>query len=362
MKVDHLSELISASEIKKLAQEGWRIVDVRAPIEFQDGHAPASINLPILNNQERAEIGTAYKLHGREHAIELGTGLISGSLKASRVQLWCEQLLKHENSLITCFRGGLRSRFAQSWCEENQVRRPRLKEGYKGLRAEVRKVLDQFVETEKFWIIAGGTGAGKSEMLRALKNQRPLLDLEAQAEHKGSAFGGEPAEQPAQATFENRIAWDILKENQEGTWLIEDESRLIGRLVQPENFFVKLRASPLIFIDESVENRVMRIRAEYVEEPLKRGESQQQLFEKFRNSTLKIEKRLGGVRAQEILGDLTRAQFGSPLATDWIEKLLLWYYDPLYFDSLRRRDPEILFRGSFSEVQSYLLETKERRP
>ena len=37
------------------------IIDVRSPSEFENDHIPGAINMPVLNDDERAEVGKMYK-------------------------------------------------------------------------------------------------------------------------------------------------------------------------------------------------------------------------------------------------------------------------------------------------------------
>ncbi len=94
------------------------LIDVRAPIEFIAGSLPGSINLPIMNDEERALVGTTYKQSGREEAIKLGHNLVSEDVKESRLQKWIEHILLHPEAVIYCFRGGLRSQITQRWLGE----------------------------------------------------------------------------------------------------------------------------------------------------------------------------------------------------------------------------------------------------
>ncbi len=206
-------DTISSSELPRLAREGWRIVDVRAPVEFSEGAIPGSLNLPIMNDEERARVGTEYKVNGADAAVALGMKLVAGPLRAERTRAWVEALASSERSLLTCFRGGLRSRISQEWCQEAGLARPRLREGYKGARAVLRSAVEAAGDLV---VVAGPTGSGKSEILRALKSRRPVLDLEAMAEHRGSAFGGDILLQPSQSTFENRIGWELLQRRGQG--------------------------------------------------------------------------------------------------------------------------------------------------
>jgi tRNA 2-selenouridine synthase len=326
---------------------------VRSPVEFAQSHVPGSVNLPILNSEEREQVGTVYKNQGPEAAVALGHQLVSGSVKEARVKLWVTELNKNENSVLTCFRGGMRSQIAQSWCREAGIIRPRVKGGTKALRSFLLEQMNQKISTSQLLVVTGATGAGKSLLLQALKNSKPVLDLEAYARHRGSAFGGFAEPQPQQAVFENRIACDLIRQTKSKKFLIEDESRMIGKLYQPENLFLKLRESPAIFVDESLEVRTQNTFNEYILGPSYN-------LENYQNNIKKISKKLGGQRTQEILENLLSAdvefQKNSNLEHHkiWITKLLEWYYDPLYFKSLESRKLQFFFRGTRTQVQDFL--------
>ncbi len=326
---------------------------MRSPVEFAQSHVPGSVNLPILNSEEREQVGTVYKNQGPEAAVALGHQLVSGSVKEARVKLWVTELNKNENSVLTCFRGGMRSQIAQSWCREAGIIRPRVKGGTKALRSFLLEQMNQKISTSQLLVVTGATGAGKSLLLQALKNSKPVLDLEAYARHRGSAFGGFAEPQPQQAVFENRIACDLIRQTKSKKFLIEDESRMIGKLYQPENLFLKLRESPAIFVDESLEVRTQNTFNEYILGPSYN-------LENYQNNIKKISKKLGGQRTQEILENLLSAdvefQKNSNLEHHkiWITKLLEWYYDPLYFKSLESRKLQFFFRGTRTQVQDFL--------
>lgn len=359
-----MSDTLSTEELPRLIRENWLMVDVRSSVEAQDSAIPKAVNIPILDDAQRVLVGTCYKQQGREKAIELGHQLVSGEVKQKRVAEWTRALTSHEKSLLFCFRGGLRSQIAQKWCAEAGVVRPRLKEGAKALRQSFLAAIQEFSSRGSLVVLSGATGSGKTVLLRQVDSALQTLDLEKWANHRGSAFGKALTPQPEQATFENLLAWRMLaQENYHtSTFLVEDESRLIGKIVQPEVFFGKLRASPVVLIDEPVANRAEQIFEEYVEEPLRTIELSN-LLARLRDSLASIHRRLGGARAQEVFADLKLMEeaYGNPdrfreRGLAWIEKLILWYYDPMYFSSLARRKPEILFKGSRQDVSQFLLD------
>jgi len=362
--------LISVSGVENHLLAGLPIIDVRAPVEFADGSLPGSVNLPIMNNEERALVGTCYKQKGQEAAIKLGHSLVGGEVKASRVRAWSEYLRENPQSLLACFRGGLRSKIAQQWLAEAGLEVVRIEGGYKKIRQHLVESTIKFSsDRHPLLVISGATGSGKTLLLRSLASHRPVCDLEKWAHHRGSAFGGYPSGQPPQINFENQLALDLIRaqnSNIERPLLIEDESRLIGRNVQPPTLFEHLRASPVVLIEESLESRVQVTFEDYIlQSPIARGSVSDgiETFAAYKKSLEKITKKLGGLRAQEVMSDIKSAEQAFVEKKDlepskvWIQKLLAWYYDPMYLGSLESRSPQILFRGTREQCREFLLKS-----
>jgi tRNA 2-selenouridine synthase len=350
------TEFISVEGLlERMGRGEANIVDVRAPVEFLAGSIPGSINLPILNDDERARVGTVYKNQGSDQAVALGHELVAGALKESRIGAWSEAVrARPESTFITCFRGGMRSKLAQAWTAENGFPVPRLEGGYKKMRARLMEEIERFSAARELLVLTGKTGAGKTKVLVELK--RPKLDLEALAHHRGSAFGGHRDPQPAQIDFENRLALDMFRLPPERQVVIEDESRLIGSVVLPEKLFLKMRSAPVAILDEPLEVRIENTLQEYVVA----HENEGNLFPSLRESLFRIQRKLGGVRYQEVAHDLRHAQMVFRETRDhapsrvWIEKLLVWYYDPLYENSFARRKPTEFVRGDRKKMLEIL--------
>ncbi len=344
------------------------LIDVRAPVEFGQGHLPGAVNLPLMNDEERAAVGTTYKKHGKEKAIELGHQLVSGNLRESRMQAWADFIKKQPDAVLYCFRGGLRSKTVQSWLGDRGLWLPLIQGGYKSGRQYLREQIDQFAEKNSMFMLSGSTGSGKTHFLRQVAKYYPSLDLEKYAVHRGSAFGALSEAQPTQIDFENILAVQAMKlSSGKGNFpvLIEDESRLIGRCAVPESFFLKMRESPLLYLEVSLTQRVENIFQDYIiQTPIGSAQDEskgRKQFQIYRTALEQISRKLGGVQTQEILKDLASSEqsyIKSPQDLEsnkvWIEKLLRFYYDPFYTESLKRRDPKILIRGDEQTLKSYL--------
>lgn len=350
---------LSLKEFKKHLRLGRGLIDVRAPIEFELGSIPGSVNFPILDNEERALIGTCYKHNGQEEAIKLGYQTVSGKNKACKQEKWIAYLNENPDAIVTCFRGGLRSQITQQFLAEAGFVVPRLEKGYKQARQFFLQEMQSFCDSQDMILLTGLTGSAKTHLLKKAADFYPAVDLEDLAKHRGSAFGQKSEPQPSQTDFENHLSVEIIRKQDEvlkKAILFEDESRLIGQRHLPENFFAKLRGSKVIVVQQELQERVENILNDYV----LAANPSVNLFLSFEVSLGKLEKRLGGLKTQEIRADLRSARHDFVEHRDlssnrvWIEKLLVDYYDRLYASSLERRGPEVLFRGNHLEILEFL--------
>ncbi len=205
------------------------MMDTRAPIEFAKGAFPGVLNLPLMNDLERQRIGTCYKQHGQQAAITLGHQLVSGEVKAARLQAWVDFTRAHPEGVLYCFRGGLRSQIVQQWLSQDAgIDYPR----DKAMRTFLMQTVEQTVAQSDFVLLGGMTGTGKTDVILQLDNS---LDLEGHANHRGSSFGKRATGQPSNIDFENRLAVDLLKKRARGIeqFVVEDESRMVGRCALP---------------------------------------------------------------------------------------------------------------------------------
>jgi tRNA 2-selenouridine synthase len=355
---------LNSEILRELFKKNTAYIDVRAPVEFAQGHLPGAINLPILNDEERAIIGTTYKKEGSEAATKLGYQLISGEVKNSRLQQWLSFIKKNPEAYLYCFRGGQRSQITQKWMAEAGVQRPLIIGGYKRARTFLMNETERLSESQPLLILSGTTGSGKTTFLNAVSEFYQGVDLERLACHRGSAFGAMSVEQPAQTYFENNLAVHLIRSENKKPLLLEDESHLIGRCAIPKIFFEKMRQAPVLWLDVSLEERIQNIYYDYITiniASLEKAEALQ-VFSRYKNSMQGISKKLGGLRTQELLDLLIVCEKEFLEAghlennKKWIEKLLVYYYDPLYLSSLERRRVKILFKGSAQDCFNYLKE------
>jgi tRNA 2-selenouridine synthase len=342
------------------------LIDTRAPAEFVQGAFPGAVNLPLMLDDERALVGTCYKTQGQAAAIALGHSLVAGPIKAERVKAWRDFAEAHPNGYLYCFRGGLRSQIAQQWLHEEGIEFPRIAGGYKALRQFALQALQTQCESRRFVVLSGQTGCAKTQLLNELGN---AVDLEGLANHRGSAFGKRVGGQPSQIGFENALAIALLKQAQQNgqqMLVLEDESRLIGRIAVPEVLRARSLQAPLVVIEASLAERTEHTFHNYIlrnlaDWQLSTGEAEG--FMHFSNelhaSLSALQKRLGGYRftlLKEMLDSALQAHAnGRPESHQaWIEVLLKEYYDPMYAYQLGLKAERVIFRGSYDEVRAYL--------
>ncbi len=340
------------------------MLDVRAPGEFEHGAFPTAVNIPLLSDDERHEIGKQYQSGGKESAIRLGNELVSGENKALRLRQWESFLAANPAALLYCFRGGLRSQTVQQWLADRGIEVRLVEGGYKALRRYLISTLETVTSSTKFMIIGGKTGSAKTHLLNALSFS---IDLEGLANHRGSAFGRRIQGQPSQIDFENQLAIALLKlpyENAQQLFL-EDESRAIGSLSIPKAFHDKMTRSPIAMLEESLEARIDTIYRDYIFSNLQdfqhaAPEAAQENFAEFLLGSLqRIQRRLGGEKYTELHAVMEQALSHSDpaeseaLHRSWIKDLLCGYYDPMYEYQMNKKLSRVVYRGSREEFLSW---------
>lgn len=333
------------------------LMDVRAPVEFAKGSFPSAENAPLMNDEERHRVGICYKEKGQDKAIELGHQLVSGDIKARRIEAWKRFVAQHPEGYLFCFRGGLRSRLTQQWIRDSGIDYPLVTGGYKALRRFLIDSLDDLIESSEFRILSGRTGTGKTRVLQQLPNP---IDLEGMANHRGSSFGRQVTPQPSQIDFENRLAVGMLKAHhlKGGPVYLEDESRMVGRCALPERLRERMAGAPLMILEQPMEQRIAIIREDYVEDMVanymnRDGEEAGWLnFRDYLLSALdRIRKRLGGERHKQLRALMEQALERQELSGNvsghdaWIQSLLQNYYDPMYDYQLSHKQGRILVQG-----------------
>jgi len=292
------------------------VLDVRSPGEYAHAHIPGAYSLPLFTDEERAQVGTAYKQQSREQAIKIGLDYYGPKMRAMVEQV---EALKSDTVLVHCWRGGMRSAGVAWLLDLYGFRVFTLQGGYKSYR---QYIVESFQLPASIKILAGYTGSAKTAVLEKLQRLgEPVINLEKLANHKGSAFGhiGLPT-QPSQEMFENLLGTAIREIGSATSWL-EDESWRIGSLLIPQPYYQQMRMAPCYFVDIPFEERLNYIMQDY-------GTATK---EELIQAVLKIQKRLGGLETKTAVSFLVENNIKEAF------RILLQYYDKFYRKGLLSR-------------------------
>jgi tRNA 2-selenouridine synthase len=313
-----------------LQAKGHLIVDVRSQAEYDYGHIPGAVNLPLFNNEERKIIGTLYKQKGKNEAILLGLDIVGP--KMSSFVKFVQAGAKDNVVFVHCWRGGMRSGSMAWLLNQFGFEVFVLKGGYKLYR---HHVLQQIAFKFRLIVLGGRTGSGKTSILHQLKLLgEQVIDLEALSHHKGSAFGAlGQAPQPSTEHFENLLA-EELKRFDTGRFVwVEDESKTIGRVFLDLNLWNNMRASPVFVIELPLEVRLKRLVADYGENHL----------EGLEQALTNIQKRLGNEAWRNAIQALREKNFKR------VAEIALYYYDKAYDKGLAFIETREIYRFAFEE-------------
>lgn len=242
------------------------VIDVRSPAEFAEDHVTGALNLPVLDNEQRAQVGTIYKQISAFDARKTGAAMVSSNI-AEHIRTHFFEKPKDYRALIYCWRGGQRSGSLGTVLSEIGWEISQLEGGYRAYRREVIERFEDFSRSVTLIVLNGYTGAGKTLVLKEIRRQGgQVLDLEGLAKHKGSVFGGDPHDpQPAQKRFETLISDEIQSMNFSRPVFIEAESAKIGRLNLPNALWQKMKQSTVIEIDSPLDSRADYLTDDYEE-------------------------------------------------------------------------------------------------
>lgn len=240
------------------------IIDARSPSEYAEDHVPGAINLPVLDDAERARVGTLYKQDSPFTAKKIGAALVSRNI-ARHLDTHFADRPKHYRPLVYCWRGGSRSGAMVHVLRSIGWDAAQLEGGYKAYRRAVVADLEALPARLRFIVVCGRTGVGKSRLLRALADiGAQVLDLEGLAAHMGSVLGAYPDRpQPPQKLFESRV-WQALRHFDTGQPVfVESESKRIGSLHTPEALLLRMRASECLTLEADLPVRIALLKEEY---------------------------------------------------------------------------------------------------
>ncbi|MCL6634161.1 MAG: tRNA 2-selenouridine(34) synthase MnmH [Peptococcaceae bacterium] len=302
-----------------LAMDETLLIDVRSEGEYAEDTIPGAVNIPVLNDEERAAVGTLYHRDGPDPARRLALKLVSPRL-SEKVAAVDRLAGGGRKVAVFCWRGGQRSQFMASVLATMGYDVYRVIGGYKAYRRFVNEYLDRAELTQKAVVLHGLTGVGKTEVLNRLGQKGlPVLDLEGLARHRGSVYGkiGMPPS-PTQKAFESGIVHFLSSIGEKGVFLVECESRRVGSLLVPLPLMNSMKKGYRVLLYTSLENRVRRIREVYTAGP-------QENVKQLQEATASLAGRLGRARVEELNRLLAERNFEPVFAY-----LLKNYYDPLY--------------------------------
>lgn len=305
---------ITVQELKNLAHS--ILVDVRSEGEFAEATIPGAVSLPLFNNVERAQIGTTYTQTTPSLARELGLSIISPKLP--QLVKTVEEMAKKGPLVLFCWRGGMRSKSLATVVELMGVPIYRLVGGYKAYRTQV---LDYHEAKLPYQVVVlrGNTGVGKTDLLGQLRAEGyPAIDLEKLANNRGSVFGamglGSP---PSQKKFEGLLYEELVSLSDFPYIIVECESKRIGRVTLPINFYNAMQEGIQVLHCDSLENRVQRLLKEYTSVP--------NALHEIGVALERLIKTLGHVKVREL-----RTLLETGCLDVFTERLLVEYYDKLY--------------------------------
>ena len=322
------------------------ILDVRSPGEYAHAHIATAYSLPLFTDEQRKVVGTAYKQESKEKAIKIGLDYFGPKMRTMVEEV--EELAKSGSKkiLVHCWRGGMRSGGVAWLLDLYGLDVYQLTGGYKAYR---NWVLSQFERPYEFKILSGNTGSGKTPILHELeKSGMQMLDLEAIANHKGSALGGiNQPPQPSQEMFENLLAEKLSLKNLEEMVLLEDESQRIGNVNIPNVLWQKMKDCDLIYLQIPFDERLKYLVEEYGKLP----------FDELKSAILRIQKRLGGLETKNAIQHLESQNLSGCFG------ILLRYYDKWYEKGLHAKEKGEIIKveGESVNVEANAKKIKERQ-
>jgi tRNA 2-selenouridine synthase len=311
------------------------IIDVRSPAEFAEDHIPGAINCPVLDDAQRAEVGTLYKQVSPFEAKKLGAAMVSENI-AHHLRERFRDRPKAWKPLIYCWRGGDRSGSMTTIFRAIGWPAGQLDGGYKAWRTHVIARLQELPATLRFKVLSGATGNAKTRILQAIgEHGEQVLDLEALARHKGSVLGVLPDDpQPSQKGFETTLLLELQRFDPARPVYVEAESRKIGNLHVPEALIERIRDGECLIIEADREARVSFLLRDY-DYFLTRPEFLSQRLEA-----------LHSLQSRETIGRWQQFIASGQWAA-LVGELLELHYDPLY-----RRSQNHHFVG-MAQLQSF---------
>jgi tRNA 2-selenouridine synthase len=316
--------LLTVAEVLPSLHHYDAIIDVRSPSEYAEDHLPGAINCPVLDDDERARVGTLYKQVNPFEAKKLGAALVARNI-GRHIESHFLDKPREWKPLIYCWRGGNRSGSMTHILARIGWPAVQLDGGYKEYRRQVNQDLAELPRQFRYIVICGTTGSGKSRLLQSLAQRgAQVLDLEQLAAHRGSVLGHLPSEpQPSQKMFESRI-WQALRGfDPELPVYVESESKKVGNVRVPEVLMESMRASECVALSLSQQGRVALLMQDYAH---------------FTQQPETLNARLECLMPLHGHEKIARwkAMSNEARTAELVEELLTQHYDPAYLKSIHR--------------------------
>lgn len=315
-----MERIIDETQLETFRGDLSYVLDVRTPDEFAEDHFPGALNIPVLTNEQREEVGTLYKTNAFE-ARKLGATYTTLAIhEFLKTDLACD-LKKGQRLMVYCARGGQRSGSLGVVLSEIGFLVYRLKKGYKSYRRYVLDIIARPLPGPVY-VLFGYTGSGKTRILQALKDDCNVLDLEGLANHRGSLLGHHPGQtQPSQRAFETELMETLRRFDPSKPTLIEGESRKVGHLNIPNTLWQQMKGGKHLWLDIPRKERVSYILEDY--QDLKDVSHLEGPLERLKRY---IPTEVYGQMQEDMA-----ARNWAPL----VENLLEYHYDPLYARPLK---------------------------
>ncbi len=316
--------LLNAEQLLPALDQYDCIIDARSPSEYAQDHLPGAINCPVLDDAQRAMVGTLDRQVNPFEARKIGAALVSQNIGLHLQQHFLD-MPREWKPLVYCWRGGNRSGAFAHVLARIGWPVTQLEGGYQAYRRSVIASLDQLADHFTFRAVCGTTGSGKSRLLQVLAREgAQVLDLEQLANHRGSVLGGLPtAPQPSQKMFESRL-WDTMRRlSPQQLVYVESESKKIGDVRVPDKLMDRIRESTCVRVDTSTTDRVALLIEDYPH---------------LVTDTDLLATQLGHLvplHGHEKINRWTQLARDGHTA-DMVESLLVEHYDPAYLRSIHR--------------------------
>jgi|SRR3989339_1108233 len=299
-----------------LSLDKVQFIDVRSPAEFEEDHIPGAINVPILDDNERAIVGTIYKQVSQEKAITEGRKFYEQKIPLilDAVKPYAQKIL-----VVYCWRGGMRSEVVSTLFNTLKYSTLRLEGGYKSYRKYLMERLSTYDLKPKLIVLHGLTGCGKTQLIQKLS---PALDLEGLAQHRGSLYGALSLKPHSQKKFETLLLQQLDSLNSNNYFFIEGESRKIGDVQIPEFLWKAMKKGIKVKVTRSLDLRAREAVKEYFIP---------QNIDPICQITLSLQKIISRKNKQLIVDLIKQNNY-----LDAAKLLLTEYYDQLYSYSLEK--------------------------